>query len=150
MNVILLDSCCTLLANSLSREKRQVQVLTVSLTSRGVVAFQNTNKPSFINMFVATEIILPLWLPILCILVLMLSNGIDAYLYIIRLHTIIADAKHLHCHDATASSCDYSRCRATHLFWQRFFQLIFECAERREPHSAVCTLLTQYWRETPP
>lgn len=54
--------------------------LAVSRTSLGVVALQNTSTPSEASICDATDIMRRSGLPILCMRVLTLSNGIDAYL----------------------------------------------------------------------
>jgi hypothetical protein len=54
----------------------------VSLTNLGVVAFQNTLIPSVFAIWTAQLVMRVYWLPILCILVLILSKGILAYLFV--------------------------------------------------------------------
>lgn len=57
-------------------------LLTVKRTSRGEVPLQNVSTPSFTSISLAQSSI-PLYCePTRCILVLMLSNGMDAYLRI--------------------------------------------------------------------
>jgi len=61
--------------------------LTVNLTRRGVVAFQNTSTPSAPNILAAQASMFRSGFPILCMRVLTLSNGILAYLHVVSNNT---------------------------------------------------------------
>jgi hypothetical protein len=70
-----------IIPTALSYTMKVILLDRVSLTNLGVVAFQNTLIPSVFAIWTAQLVIRVYWLPILCILVLILSKGILAYLF---------------------------------------------------------------------